>query len=60
MDEKNNKQAANDALLKEEAERKKKLEEAKKEIGTAETPHHKKAETDEQDSDGSANAFRGK
>jgi hypothetical protein len=60
MEDKDKKKQELEELLKEEAERLKKLEEAKKEIGAVEKPRHKKQEIDEQDSDGSANAFRDK
>jgi hypothetical protein len=60
MEEQQKKQHDKEELLKEEAERTRKLEEAKKEIGGFDKSRHKKKDIDEQDSDGSANAFRDK
>jgi hypothetical protein len=60
MEDQQKKKQDNEELLKEEAERKQKLEEAKKELGAVDKPRHKKKGIDEQDSDGSASAFRNK
>ena len=55
-----NKQKKKEEMEKLEAERLRKLEDAKKEIDEAKNHPHPKRQSDEQDSDGSAHAFENK